>query len=83
MNSTTLETINERLKDKPEIVLKQVLGYLDGIFENDEENWLEHNQNYQLSDQQKRELDEMKDLTNNDFMPAEEFHKRLKEKYGL
>lgn len=55
MNSTTLETINERLKDKPEKVLRQVLGYLDGIFESD----IEYSE-FQLSSEQKNSLDKIK-----------------------
>jgi hypothetical protein len=84
MSSNTLHIINQKLKNEPEEILKQVLGYLDGILENkSEKDWYEHNLNYQLTDEQKRELDAMENLTDRDFMPAEEFHKRIKEKYGF
>ncbi len=84
MSSTTLHTITEKLKNEPEEILKQVLGYLDGILENKKEkNWFQHNTNYQLTEQQKRELDAMENLTDEDFMPAEEFHRNMKEKYGF
>ncbi|SDQ04329.1 hypothetical protein SAMN05421664_0083 [Chryseobacterium soldanellicola] len=84
MSSNTLHIINQKLKGEPEEILKQVLGYLDGILENkSEKDWYEHNLNYQLTDEQKRELDTMENLTDGDFMPAEEFHKRIKEKYGF
>jgi len=84
MNSTTLDTITKKLENQSEDILKQVLGYLDGILENTKEkNWLKHNQNYQLTEQQKRELDAMEHLTDEDFMPIEEFHNRIKEKYGF
>jgi len=84
MNSTTLNTITKKLENQSEDILKQVLGYLDGILESKKDkNWLEHNQNYQLSEQQKRELDAMENLTDEDFMPIEEFHNRIKEKYGF
>lgn len=84
MNSNTLHIINQKLKDEPEEILKQVLGYLDGILEKkSQKDWYEHNLNYQLTDAQKRELDAMENLTDEDFMPAEEFHKRIKEKYGF
>lgn len=84
MSSNTLHIINQKLRNEPEEILKQVLEYLDGIIENkSEKNWYEHNLNYQLTDQQKRELDAMENLTDEDFLPAEEFHKRVKEKYGF
>jgi len=84
MSSNTLHIINQKLKNEPEEILKQVLGYLDGILENKaEKDWYEHNLNYQLTDEQKRELDAMENLTDRDFMPAEGFHKRIKEKYGF
>ncbi|WP_326983076.1 hypothetical protein VUJ46_00590 [Chryseobacterium sp. MYb264] len=84
MNSNTLHIINQKLKDKPEEILKQVLGYLDGILEkNPEKDWYEHNMNYQLTEQQKRELDAMENLTDDDFMPLEELHRKIEEKYGF
>lgn len=84
MNSNTLYIINQKLKDEPEEILKQVLGYLDGILENKpDKDWYEHNLNYQLTDEQKRELDAMENLTDKDFMSAEDFHKKIKEKYGF
>jgi len=84
MSSTTLHTITEKLKNEPEEILKQVLGYLDGILENKKDkNWLEHNMNYQLTEQQKRELDAMENLKEEDFMPVEDFLAEMKAKYGL
>ncbi len=84
MSSTTLHTITEKLKNEPEEILKQVLGYLDGILENKKEkNWLEHNINYQLTEQQKLELDAMENLKEEDFMPVEDFLAEMKAKYGL
>jgi len=84
MTSKTLNIINEKLQNQSEEILKQVLGYLDGILENKKEkSWLEHNTSYQLTKQQKQELDTMENLTDEDFMPLEEFHKRTKEKYGF
>jgi len=84
MISSTLHIINEKLKNESEEILQQVLGYLDGIIEKkSEKNWYEHNVNYQLTDEQKSELDAMENLKDEDFMPAVEFHKRIKEKYGF
>lgn len=84
MSSTTLHTITEKLKNEPEEILKQVLGYLDGILENKKDkNWLEHNMNYQLTQHQKRELDAMENLKEEDFMPVEDFLAEMKAKYGL
>ncbi|WP_294288578.1 hypothetical protein [uncultured Chryseobacterium sp.] len=84
MTSKTLNTINEKLQNQSEEILKQVLGYLDEILESrKEKNWLEHNTNYQLTEQQKRELDAMKNLTDADFLTKEAFHQGIKEKYGF
>ena len=84
MISSTLHIINEKLKNEPEEILKQVLGYLDGIIEKkSEKNWYEHNINYQLTDQQKRELDAMGNLTDEDFMPIEDLFAEMKAKYGV
>lgn len=84
MNSNTLHIINQRLKDKPEEILKQVLGYLDEILEDkSEKNWHEHNMNYQLTDKQKSELDAMKNLTDEDFVSIEDFFAEMKAKYGV
>lgn len=84
MNSNTLHIINQKLKDEPEEILKQVLGYLDGILEKKcQKDWYEHNLNYQLTDAQKRELDAMENLTDEDFMPIEDFFAEMKAKYGV
>ncbi|VXB49935.1 MULTISPECIES: hypothetical protein [Chryseobacterium] len=84
MNSNTLHIINQKLKDEPEEILKQVLGYLDGILEKkSQKDWYEHNLNYQLTDAQKRELDAMENLTDEDFMPIEDFFAEMKAKYGV
>lgn len=84
MNSNTLHIINQKLKDEPEEILKQVLGYLDGILEKkSQKDWSEHNRNYQLTDAQKRELDAMENLKDEDFMPIEDFFAEMKAKYGV
>lgn len=41
------------------------------------------NLNYQLSAKQKKELDEMENLKDEDFISSEEFHKNIKDKYGF
>lgn len=84
MNSNTLHIINQKLKDEPEEILKQVLGYLDGILEKkSQKDWYKHNLNYQLTDAQKRELDAMENLKDEDFMPIEDFFAEMKAKYGV
>ncbi len=39
--------------------------------------------NYQLTEQQKRELEGMENLKDEDFMPVEDFLAEMKAKYGL
>lgn len=38
---------------------------------------------YQISDRQKKVLDEMGKLNDEDFISSEEFHKNIKGKYGF
>ncbi len=84
MISNTLHIINQKLENEPEEILKQVLGYLDGILEKkSQKDWYEHNLNYQLTDAQKRELDAMENLKDEDFMPIEDFFAEMKAKYGV
>ncbi|QQQ29353.1 hypothetical protein [Chryseobacterium indoltheticum] len=84
MSSNTLHIINQKLENEPEEILKQVLGYLDGILEKkSQKDWYEHNLNYQLTDAQKRELDAMENLKDEDFIPIEDFFAEMKAKYGV
>lgn len=84
MEAITLKDIHELLKDVPESVLERVFGYIEAILEEEgNENMLEHNMKYQLTEQQKRELDAMEDLTDEDFVPVEDVHKRIREKYSF
>jgi len=78
------QEISDKLKTAPKSILERVLGYLDGILEDNEQNSVfEQNQTYQLSSKQKRELDEMENLTDEDFISSEKFHQSFKEKYGI
>ncbi|SUX44570.1 hypothetical protein [Chryseobacterium indoltheticum] len=84
MSSNTLHIINQKLENEPEEILKQVLGYLDGILEKKSQKYCyDHNLNYQLTDAQKRELDAMENLKDEDFMPIEDFFAEMKAKYGV
>lgn len=84
MEIATLKEINNLLKDAPVNVLERTLGYIEGILTDlNGNNIYEQNLNYNLSDQQKSELDEMENLKEEDFISAKEFHKGVKEKYGF
>lgn len=82
--SNIYHEISEKLKSAPKNVLERVLGYVDGLLdESADGNFHEANLNYQLSAKQKKELDEMENLNDKDFIISEEFHKNIKEKYGF
>ncbi|WP_090078527.1 hypothetical protein [Halpernia frigidisoli] len=84
METATLKEINNLLKDASPKVLERTLGYIEGILTNSKENdFHKQNLNYQLSDGQMIELDEMEDLKDEDFISAGEFHKSVEEKYGF
>lgn len=84
METATLKEINDLLKDAPLNILERTLGYIEGILtETNESNFYEPNVTYQLTETQKRELDEMDDLKEDDFFAAKEFHNKVREKYGF
>ncbi|WP_449398647.1 hypothetical protein [Chryseobacterium wanjuense] len=59
MESAILKNINKILKDAPENILERVLGYIEGILE-------EENTDFKLSEEQKESLRQIKkDPTNN------------------
>jgi cob(I)alamin adenosyltransferase len=59
MESVTLKNINEILKDAPENILERVLGYIEGILQ-------EEKSNFKLSEEQIKSLQKIKkDLTIN------------------
>jgi|GEM_PF-540713 len=83
-SKTIYQEITTKLQTAPKSILERVLGYMDRLLEeNSESNVYEQNLNYQLTTQQKRELDEMENLSDKDFISSEEFHKSIKEKYGI
>lgn len=78
------QEISKKLKSAPKSVLERVLGYVDGLMdESTDRNFHEENINYQLSAKQKIELDEMENLSDDDFISSEEFQKSIKDKYGF
>lgn len=84
MTSNTLHTIHKKLQNQSEDILKQVLGYLDGILESKRgDNRMEHADNDQLTEEQKQALDTMENLTDADFISREELHQRTRERYGF
>lgn len=82
--SNIYQEISEKLKLAPKSVLERVLGYVDGLMnESTDRNFHRENLNYQLSEKQKKELDEMENLSDDNFISSEEFQKSIKEKYGF
>lgn len=78
---TLQQELREKLQNASDDVLRQVIGYVDGVLEN---KMYQQNVNYQLTEEQKRKLDEMeKNLTDEDFRPVDNFIAEMREKYGI
>lgn len=78
---TLQQELREKLQNASDDVLRQVIGYVDGVLEN---KMYQQNVNYQLTEEQKRKLDEMeKNLTDEDFRPVDNFIAEMQEKYGI
>lgn len=66
--------ITEKLKDAPQDILERVLGYVDGILEKNR---------FQLTDEQKKSLTEIKNRPYSEHKEANSFLNDLGEKYGI
>lgn len=76
MESIILKNINEILKDAPENILERVLGYIEGI--------LEDNQNeFKLSEKQKESLKKIKNKSYNQHTEIDTFLNEMNTKYGI
>lgn len=79
MESTTLDVINEKLKNEPQEILDRVLNYLEEILE--DKKWLKNE--FVLTEEQKRNLLEIKNRPLEQHTDAETFMNEMKTKYGL
>lgn len=79
MHSTTLNLINDKLKNERQEILDRVLGYLEGILENDIDNALD----YELTADQKNNLFEIKNRSLDKHTDAKLFVKEMQAKYGI
>lgn len=76
MESVILKNINEILKNAPESVLERVLGYIEGISE-DEKN------NFKLSEEQKESLKKIKTRPYDQHTEIDTFLNEMDSKYGI
>jgi hypothetical protein len=76
MESVTLKHINEILKDAPENILERVLGYIEGIIEDE-------NINFKLSEEQIKSLQEIKTRSYGQHTKIEAFLNEMSSKYGI
>ncbi|MCS3531957.1 hypothetical protein [Chryseobacterium sp. JUb7] len=76
MESITLKNINEILKDAPENILERVLGYIEGILEDE-------NTEFVLSEEQKESLKKIKDRSYEQHTEIDVFLNEMKSKYGI
>jgi hypothetical protein len=76
MESVTLKHINKILKDAPENILERVLGYIEGILE-DESN------HFELSEEQKESLQKIKKRSYNQHTEIDTFLNEMSSKYGI
>lgn len=76
MESITLKHINKILKDAPENILERVLGYIEGILEDE-------NSNFKLSEEQIKSLQEIKNRSYGQHTEIEAFLNEMSSKYGI
>jgi hypothetical protein len=76
MSTITLESLTEKLKYLPTSILEKIWGYTDVLLENKELD-------FTLSDEQKEQLLNQKDVTLDECIDPEELYKQLKKKYEL
>lgn len=67
--------IAEKLKTAPKTVLERVLGYVDGV--------LDDHSDFELTDDQKKSLLEIKQRPLTEHKSAELFFREMEEKYGV
>ncbi len=76
MESVTLKNINEILKDAPENILERVLGYIEGLLEDE-------NSNFKLSEEQIESLQKIKRRPYDQHTEIETFLNEMSSKYGI
>jgi hypothetical protein len=79
MNSATLDLINEKLKNEPQEILDRALGYLEGILEDKDLQYSD----FELTEEQKTNLLEIKKRPFEEHIEAEVFIRDMKSKYGI
>jgi hypothetical protein len=76
MESATLKSITEILKNAPENILERVLGYIEGIVENEKND-------FKLSEEQKESLKKIKERSYDQHTEIEAFLNEMSSKYGI
>ncbi|KQT35844.1 hypothetical protein ASG22_02160 [Chryseobacterium sp. Leaf405] len=76
MESATLKSINKILKEAPENILERILGYIEGILE-------EENTDFELSDEQKKSLQEIKKRSYEQHTEIDTFLNEMSSKYEI
>lgn len=76
MESATLKNINQILKDAPENILERILGYIEGILE-------EENTDFKLSEEQKESLRKIKKRSYDQHTEIDAFLNEMSSKYGI
>jgi len=76
MESATLKSINKILKEAPENILERILGYIEGILE-------EENTDFELSDEQKKSLQEIKERSYEQHTEIDTFLNEMSSKYEI
>ena len=79
MNSTTLITITEKLKNEPQEILDRVLGYVEGILEDRNPQMHE----FVLTEDMKKQLREIAERPMSEHISEEKLKYEIKQKYGF
>jgi hypothetical protein len=76
MESATLKNINKILKDAPENILERILGYIEGILE-------EENTDFKLSEEQKESLQKIRKRSYEQHTEIDAFLNEMSSKYEI
>jgi hypothetical protein len=78
MKTTTLNTLNEKLKNAPQSVLERVIGYIDALIEPTPAT-----KPYTLTKEQQQVLDSQINSDKSTYIEADKLFDELKSKYEL
>lgn len=78
MDTTSIELLNQKLKNAPQSILERVIGYVDALIEPETKT-----KSYKLSKEQQQIIDSQLNSDKSTYTDAETLYTDLKKKYEL